>query len=89
MPKSVEIRVHDFDYRLYQTLELIKKEFSKDNVRLIKKYDIEMVNQVLGKATRWKHLVTMVNLTRMINKDWNNVSKEDIEELQKKEVYQK
>ncbi len=81
MVKSVEIIVHDFDYRLYQTLELIKREFSKGNARLIKKYDIEMINQALGKATRWKHLITLVNLSRLVKKDWDKVSKEDIEEL--------
>lgn len=81
MAKFVEIIVHDFDYRLYQTLELIKREFSKENARLIKKYDIEMINQALAKATRWKHLVTLVNLTRIVKKEWSKVSKEDIEEL--------
>jgi len=39
MAKSVEIKVHDFDYRIFQTLNLIKRDFSKDNARIIKKYD--------------------------------------------------
>lgn len=81
MAKSVEINVHDFDYRLYQTLNLIKRDFSKANARIIKKYDIEMINQTLAKATRWKHLQTLVNLTKMIKKDWEEVTKEDIDEL--------
>jgi len=81
MAKSVEIKVHDFDYRLYQTLNLIKRDFSKANARIIKKYDIEMINQTLAKATRWKHLQTLVNLTKMIKKDWEEVTKEDIDEL--------
>jgi len=38
MAKSVEIKVHDFDYRIYQTLNLIKRDFSKANARIIKKY---------------------------------------------------
>ena len=40
-----------------------------------------MANQTLAKATRWKHLQTMINLTKMTKKDWNNVTKEDIDEL--------
>jgi len=81
MTKSIEIKVHDFDYRLYQMWELIKREFSKENARIIKKYDIEMTNQTLAKATRWKHLQTLINLTKMINKDWKDITKEDIGEL--------
>jgi len=81
MTKSVEIKVHDFDYRLYQVWELIKREFSKENARIIKKYDIEMTNQTLAKATRWKHIQTLINLTKMINKNWKDITKEDIGEL--------
>ena len=36
MTKSVEIKVHDFDYRLYQVWRLIKREFSKKMQELLK-----------------------------------------------------
>jgi integrase len=62
-------------------MELIKREFSSENAKIIKKYDTEMINQTLAKATRWKHLQTIINLTKMIKKDWTKVTKEDIDEL--------
>jgi len=50
MTKSVEIKVHDFDYRLYHALELIKREFSKENARIIKKYDTELTTLIIQRG---------------------------------------
>lgn len=40
-----------------------------------------MVKQGLGKATRIKHLKIFLSLSRRINKEWNSVTKDDIDRL--------
>lgn len=40
-----------------------------------------MVNSSLSKATRHKNLKMILSLSRMLNKDWQDVTKSDIEAL--------
>ncbi len=47
----------------------------------MKKFDRVLVNESLSDARRSKILGTLLSLTRMLNKDWNEANKEDIEEL--------
>ena len=75
-----EIVIHDFDKGLDHTLKAIEK-LSIRNSELIKKYDKEMVRNSLAKGTRFKHLLIILNLSRMLEKDWEDVTKPDIEEL--------
>ena len=82
--QNKEIVIHDFDKGLDHTLNTIEKELSEKNAELIKKYDKEMVRNSLSKGTRLKHLLIILNLSRMLKKDWENVTRVDIEEL----VYQ-
>ena len=56
-------------------------ELSNENSELIIKYDREMVRQSIAIATRQKHLRTLLGLTRMLQKDWKDVIKNDIENL--------
>jgi len=79
-----EITIHDFDKGLDHTLKTIERELSPKNSELIKKYDKEMVRRSLSRATRLKHLSTILSLSRILKKDWEDVTKSDIEEL----VYQ-
>jgi len=81
MTKSVEINVHDFDRQLNGSWLRIKKECSSENIKIIKKYDTEMIREGLAKPTRHKQLYSILNLTRMIQKDWNKVTKDDINEI--------
>jgi len=74
MVKSVEIIVHDFNGELNASWLRIKKECSTENIKIIKKYDTEMIREGLAKATRHKQLYSILNLTRMIQKDWNKVT---------------
>ena len=60
---------------------LIKRELSEKNANVIYKYDIEMVRQSIALATRQKHLRTLLNLSRLLNKDWEDISSDDINEL--------
>ena len=59
----------------------IQNELSADNAELISKYDMEMVRQSIAIATRQKHLRTLLGLTRLLQKDWIDVRKNDIEKL--------
>ncbi len=79
-----EILIHDFEKGLDHTLKAIKRELSVKNIDLIKRYDKEMVRHSLARGTRLKHLLIILSLSRILKKDWEDVTKPDIEEL----VYQ-
>ena len=64
-----------------QVNDQITRELSPENAELIKKYDREMVSQSMAIATRQKHLRTLLTLSRLLNKKWLDVSKDDIDEL--------
>jgi hypothetical protein len=72
--KSNDIMVHDFDRRIENEFMTIQSELSPKNVEIIKKYDMEMVRGSLSKATRLKHIATLLSLTRILKKDWNAVT---------------
>jgi integrase len=73
--------IHDYDHRLDGLHKKAKKELSKRNLILFQDYDKSMVRLPLAKATRTKHLSTILTETRMINKDWKDVLRADIDEL--------
>jgi len=75
------IKIYDYDYQIEHTYNLIKRDLSEENVKLIQRYDIEMVNAALAKGTRQKHLKMILSLTRLLKKYWVDVAKEDIDEL--------
>jgi integrase len=79
--KSKQWDIHDYDH----TLELIhiraKKELSKRNLTLFQDYDKSMVRIPLAKATRIKHLSTLLTETKMLNKDWKDVLRSDIDDV--------
>ncbi len=59
----------------------IQIELSAENVELISQYDMEMVRQSIAIATRQKHLKTLLSLSRLLQKNWSDVKKNDIEQL--------
>ncbi len=73
--------IYDYDYQLIHVFALIKKDLSEKNYKLIKKYDLAMVNSSLSKATRHKNLKMILSLSRLLNKDWNDVTKDDVDVL--------
>jgi len=75
-----EIIIHDFDKGLDHTVKAIEG-LSAKNSELIKKYDKEMVRNSLAKGTRLKHLLIVLNLTRLLDKNWEDATKQDIKEL--------
>jgi len=72
-------------YQIAETIKRIenkiKNEFSPENAKLILDYDKEMVRQSISIAARRIHLRALLNLTRMLKKDWKDVTKKDIDEL--------
>jgi hypothetical protein len=59
----------------------MKKELSSQNVELITKYDRSMIAESLAKATRHKHLQILLNLTRFLGKNWQDSTKDDMENV--------
>ncbi|AJM93032.1 tyrosine-type recombinase/integrase [Nitrosopumilus piranensis] len=79
--KQDKIRIYDYDKIITRTFALMEKDLSDNNVRVIKKFDRVLVNESLSDARRSKILGTILSLSRMLNKDWEDTNKEDIEEL--------
>ena len=68
-----------YDKSFDQVYKAMQRDFSPDNFLLLQKYDHDMVNQSLSKATRLKHLKVVLSLSRMIKKDWKDATKDDID----------
>jgi len=79
--KQDGIKLYDYDRIITRTLALFEKDVSENNFLLMKKFDRVLVNESLSDARRSKILGTLLSLTRMVNKDWSETNKEDIEEL--------
>lgn len=82
-----EFVIHNYDYKIKNAYALIERELLPYSIELIKKYDSELVKQSLAKATRLKHLQILLNLSRFINKNWNEVTKDDVDRLVMKIVH--
>lgn len=76
--------IYNLGHRIGLVHKQMEKEFSKENYALIKKYDNYMIVQSLAKATREIHVKRLLALTRMISKNWCDVTKEDIDEIASK-----
>jgi len=59
----------------------MQKNLPTSTIQLIQKYDIEMINTSKAKGTRRKHLQTLYVLSKMLNKEWDKVTKDDIDIL--------
>ncbi|MGQ0795427.1 MAG: tyrosine-type recombinase/integrase, partial [Nitrosopumilaceae archaeon] len=73
--------IYDYDARIFRTQILIQKDLSKENADLINKYDQSMIIESLAKATRLKHLQILLNLTRFLNKNWKDATRNDIDNV--------
>lgn len=73
--------IHDYDQRIEAMLRTINRELSPKNSQLISNYNKEMVKDSLAKATRRKHLEVLLLQSRIINKDWDQTTKQDIDQL--------
>lgn len=73
--------LYDLDRRIGMYHNTAKREFSESNYSLFKRYDEFMLAETLAKATRDKNLQIVISLTRMVGKNWNDVTKDDIQTL--------
>ena len=81
---KLEIEAYPYEHKVGRTMDLISQRVSKRNQEIIKKYDRQMVNESLAIATRVKHLEVVMNLSVLVDKDWDVVNSDDIDNL----VYQ-
>jgi len=79
--KENKIRLYDYDKIIFRTFALMQKDLSENNFQIMKKFDRVLVNESLSDARRSKILSTLLSLSRMLKKNWDEVNKEDIEEL--------
>ena len=75
--------IYDYDKRITRTYNLMKKELDPKDLELIKNYDLIMIQEQMSKAARHKHLQTLLNLSRMLKKNWLDVTTSDIGNLVK------
>ena len=78
---SQKIEVHPFEQKIANVYEFARKVMSSKNYELFERYDRVMVGDTVATSTRSVQLVTLARLTKQINKDWNLVTKEDINKL--------
>ena len=79
--KNTTIKLYNYDRIITRTFTLIQKDLSENNFRVIKKFDRVLVNESLSDARRSKILSTLLSLSRMLKKNWDEVNREDIEQL--------
>ena len=73
--------IYDYDKEIDRIYVQSKKELSTSNYLLFEKYDQNMVNNSIAKATRRKHLRTIVTESRMYQKEWREIKRDDIDKL--------
>ena len=73
--------IYKLDHRIGLVHKQMKREFSPENYGLIQSYDNHMVISSLSKALREIHLKRLLKLTRLLDKNWSDVTKEDIDGL--------
>jgi len=78
---SQKIEVHPFEKKTAGLYRLAKKEMSAKNYELFEKYDIAMIGDTIATSTRQIQLGIVVRLTRQIDKDWDLVTRDEINRL--------
>lgn len=79
--KNITSEIYGFDKSLERSFNVIKKELPKETQDLIIEYDKVMARQSISKAARRIHVQALLNLSRLLQKDWRDVSKKDIEDI--------
>jgi len=74
-----EFQIRDYDRRMMLNFERAVRELSQQNLELVRRYDNEMATLGLKKSTRAKQIGVIIDITVRIGKDWNQVTKADID----------
>jgi FKBP-type peptidyl-prolyl cis-trans isomerase (trigger factor) len=78
---KIKTDIHDFDRRITSVLKRLNNELSPENMLLVNRYHNTMIIDTAGKAVQEKHLQTILSLSRMLNKNWQNVTRQDVDDL--------
>ena len=73
--------IYAYDKQIQAILKNMERDLSEKTCELIRKYDREMINTSKAKSTRRKHLQTLYVLSKLLNKEWELATKEDIDVL--------
>ena len=73
--------IYSYDRQIQAIFHRIHRDLPSSTIQLIQKYDREMINTSKAKGTRRKHLQTLLVLSKMLDKEWHEVTKEDIDIL--------
>lgn len=73
--------IYNLDKQIQGIYRKIERDLPKNTVEIIRKYDRVMINASMAKSTRRKHLQTLYVLSKMLGKEWGEVTKEDIDVL--------
>lgn len=73
--------IHDFDKRLKSVFKRLNSELSSENMLLVNRYYNAMIIDTAGKAVQEKHLQTILSLSRIYGGNWQDVTKNDIDNL--------
>lgn len=72
MKQTLDLQIRDIyklDSKLDKLWSQIKSQLSSENVELFEKYETEMINFGLAKATRIKQLQILLIITKKIQKN--------------------
>jgi integrase len=73
--------IYQYDKQIQGIFRKIDRDLPPRSRELIRKYDREMINTSKAKSTRRKHLQTIYVLSKLLNKEWDEATKDDIETL--------
>jgi len=79
--KKISSDIYQVAETIHRIEKIIKNELSPDNAKTIFEYDKEMVRQSISLTTRRIHMQSLLNLSKMLQKDMKDVTKKDIEDL--------
>jgi len=73
--------IYNYDRKIFLIHKNAQRNISKENFELFESYDKTMVREALSKALRVKHLQTIITLSKMLNKNWIDTGRDDIDGL--------
>lgn len=79
--KNTSFSVYEFDRSLARSFAVIRKELPSETQDLIIEYDKIMARQSISKAARRIHVQALLNLSRLLQKSWKDITEKDIDDL--------
>ncbi|MDE2590204.1 MAG: tyrosine-type recombinase/integrase [Patescibacteria group bacterium] len=78
---KIKADIHNFDRRLASVFTRLKAELSPENMQLVNRYYHAIIIDTAGKAVQEKHLQTILMLSRMYQENWQDIKREDVDNL--------